>query len=115
MPLEEDPVNVTQPASQLLQLAEGSLRCSSPSTVTGLPAGVSETITKPVSRENIKTMNVLPSLLLSSFLSETIRTALEIIDTHVHRRKVHNKGWNLETDPPPGLESHLELFERYSL
>ena len=120
MPLEEDPVNViclsvplprVHHHHQLLQLAEGSaLRCSSPSTVTDLPggpAGVSQTtiLTKPVSRENFQTMNAAfsPSaglLVGDNESGDGERSALEIIDTHAHKRKVHNKGWNFKTDGP---------------
>ena len=58
---------------------------------------VSQTITKPVSRENIETMNVA-SFLLALFLSETMGSALKIIDTHAHMPEMHYKGCDLEKE-----------------
>ena len=67
----------------------------------GLPAGVCQTIlTKPVSRENMETMNACllssPSagLLVGDNGREGERSAEKMIDTHAHRQAVHNKGWN---------------------
>ena len=94
VPLQEDRVNVICLVSDwtsccyfrgftvvFMAIKRDKLTCDS----------VSQTITKPVSRENVETMNV-GSLLLTASCRRQWELHLKIIDTHAHGHRMHDKG-----------------------